>query len=187
MPQPEMNTPRSNPSQKYDGASPTDFSFNLQRAKARQEAEWYNAARGCLLILAGVFAFAAFFVEMRSYLAFSVWLSSYEWTNHETLGSFIEWLAEAFPEYFFVFGFFGIVSLFVDDTLARILRSIFLLLATPMLLLPILREENRRLLLIGVLVFIYFIFRWLAEWAYNQRPRDWKTVLAEKKRLAVRG
>jgi hypothetical protein len=166
-----------------DSATPTKSCFNLQTAKAMQEAQWYRNAGEAFLILAGLAAFAAFFAEMRSYFVFSDWLGSNEWTDNETLRSFVEWLAGAFPMYFFVFGVLGIVSLFVKDTFARICRSIFLLVAIPMLLLPILREENIRLLLIGVSVCFYFISRWLAKWAENQRPRDWKTVLIEKKRL----
>jgi hypothetical protein len=53
-----------------------------------------------------------------------------------------------------------------------------------MLLLPVFRGEYKRLLLIGVSVCIYLVFRRLAVWANHQRPSDWKTVLAEKKRLS---
>jgi hypothetical protein len=173
------------PAPRLPGNNPApsiEVHFNLQAARAAQEAARYDAARVFCLYLAGLAATAAFLTEMRSYFVFGDWLRTQEWTDHETLRSFLEWIAGAFPIYFLVFGFLGIVSMFLEDTLARICRLIFLCLAVPMLLLPILREERWRLIFIGAFICIYFISRWLSSWAGNQRPRDWKTILAARRR-----
>jgi hypothetical protein len=136
-----------------------EFSFDLQAAKAMQEAERYKNARDAALIIAGLAAFAAFFVEMRAWLEVS---------------------DLSLP--FFILGPFGIFALFDKEPLANVIRPIFLVFAVPMLLLPILRGETKRLLLIGAYVCLYFVCRWLATWLANQRPRDWNTILTEKRR-----
>jgi hypothetical protein len=135
-------------------------SFDLQTAGAIQEAEQYKNARIVMLSIAGVAAIVAFVAELRS------WLTLYDCLLC-----------------FFVFGFWGIAALFMKDKLAILGRTVFLFIAIPMLLLPILRGEIKRLLLIGVSICVYFSFRRLADWANNQRPRDWNVILAEKKRL----
>jgi hypothetical protein len=160
-------------------------SFDPQTAKANQEADQYKKVRGVMLIIAGLAAFVAFMAELRSWFVFGDWLNSHEWTSHEALGALVNWLVEAFPLFFLVFGLFGIYALFMKDELAKSIRIIFLVFAVPMLLLPLLRGETKRVLLIGLAVCIYFTSRWLADWAYNQRPRDWKIILAERKRLGL--
>jgi hypothetical protein len=135
-----------------------------------------------MLLIAGFAAVVAFMAELRSWFIFGDCVGSHEWTPHDVLEACVNWLLQAFPAFFFMFGLWGIAALFMKDSILT--RAIFLLFAIPMLLLPVLRGETERLLLIGLAICIYAISRWLAEWAYNQRPRDWKTILAERKRLA---
>lgn len=165
------------------GASKYESSFDPQRAKAMQEAEQYNNVSGAMMLIAGLAAILAFVAELGSWSNFGDWLQSQNWASHGALEGFGNWLVEAFPFFFFIFGLWGIAALFMKDRLAKVSRIIFLSLAVPMLLLPVLRGETKRLLLIGVAVCIYIFSRWLAKWANNQRPRDWKIALAEKKRL----
>jgi hypothetical protein len=166
-----------------DPARQSGFWFDLNSAKAAQEAEWFRRASGTCLFVAGLGAFVAFFLEMRSYFVFGDWLALHDWTGHESLRSFIHWLVDAASMFVFAFGFFGILSLFSNDTFARTLRFVFLLVVVPMLLLPILRFEFQRMLLICGCILLYFASRWMANWFKNQRPRDWRTILKEKRRL----
>lgn len=148
-----------------------------------QEAAWYENVAILMLFLAGLCATAAFFLELRSYFIFNDWLQGHTWTEYSALRNIVEWFTEAWPLVFFVFGIVGIASLFMTDDLSAIVRIIFLVLAFPMLLLPIIRGEYERLSMITVFVVCYLLFRWLSRVAKNQRPRDWKIIVAEMRRL----
>lgn len=160
-------------------------SINLQTARAMQEAARYKSAAGILLFFSGLAAVTGFLVEMKSYFVFNDWLQAQLWTEHEFLRGIVGWFTEAFPDVFTVFGLLGVASLFMKDDLAKVIRFIFLVFALPMLLLPVLRRDSERLLLIALCIAGYFVFRSVSQYLANQRPRDWKTVLLEKKRLGL--
>jgi len=89
-----------------------------------------------------------------------------------------------------VFGIFGVLSLFPIELganwLAKAIRFLFIAVILLTLLVPVLRGEHKRLIIIGLLFSVYFLFRWLSNLMANQRPKDWKILVKERKRLGWR-
>ena len=169
--------------------SAMESSFNLQTAKAMQEATRYKNAAALLRFLAGLAALAAFYTELGSCFAFNDWLLAHEWTEYGFLRSVVEWFTETVPMVLVPFGVFGVLSLLDESSelcaewLTNVIRFLFKMAALLILLVPILRVEQKRLSLIGLLVGIYFLSKWAAKRMADQRPRDWKIIVAERKRL----
>jgi len=159
----------------------TDLIIDLQAARSLQLAGRYETARTLTLFLAGIAGLVAFLAEMRSWFLFGDWLNAHEWTEHAAVENFVNWLLQVFPLLFLVFGVWGIIALFMEDAFSKAIRFLFLMVAVPMLGLPLRNGDWKRVSIIGICVVLYFACRFMANWFADQTPLDWRVILGEKK------
>ncbi len=158
------------------------FSFDPATAKAVQEAERYRNGRDALRFISAFAALACFVAEISCFSVFTEWLPDHLWSNSEGPHDVLAITADVVLAILVLFGIPGVFSLYSRSELRR-MRTPFVVVSAALILPPIAMRNDLYLRLIVLLALCSLLCRWWAGWAENQRPRDWKTIVAEMKRL----
>jgi uncharacterized membrane protein (DUF485 family) len=161
------------------------FSFDPTTAKSVQDAERYRLTSELLLLVSALAVVVFYIAEIGSFKAFTDWLPEHLWTDSQTMQCVLGVASLVVFAFLTVFGFGGIFSLYAHRQYegGRTVRTAFIWLSLALILPPLAMRDGWYLRVITISGLCYLIIRWVAGWAGNQRPHDWKIILAEMKRL----
>jgi hypothetical protein len=158
------------------------FRFDLATSRAMQEAERYSVLTDALRFLSGSASCAVIVAGTISAFHLSEWQREHEWNQSVILRGLVLGLSFLLSLFLALFGVPGILAQFTKRRFG-VSRSQFLMISGVLLLPALFLREKFCVNAIEGFAFTHFLTSTAARWADNQRPADWKTIIAEKKRL----
>jgi uncharacterized membrane protein (DUF485 family) len=158
------------------------FSFDPETAKIIQDAGRFRFASELFLVLSALACILCYFAEVVSFSRFTDWLPEQLLADSQSLQRIFAILSFLALAFLILFGFSGIYSLYTRGQF-QTTRLVFIWLSVALILPPLAMRVGWYFRIIIFSGLCNLFCRWLAKWAGNQRPHDWRIILAEKRRL----